>query len=77
MPISLFLIMCLMRNHRVGESPNLCKHTVSIDLFGRDASLLELARHLLLPTWERDRAGRALEAVTAITAEITYCRQVM
>lgn len=46
MPISLLLIMGLMRNHSVRESPNLCKHTVSIDLFGGDMSLLGLARHL-------------------------------
>lgn len=58
MPISLLLIMHLMRNHRVGESPNLCKHTVSIDLFRGDMSLLGLARRLLSPTWERHRAVR-------------------
>ena len=46
MPIVLLLIMCLMRNHSAGESPNLCKHTVSIDLFGGDVSLLGLTRHL-------------------------------
>ena len=46
MPIALLLIMCLMRNHSAGESPNLCKHTVSIDLFGGDVSLLGLTRRL-------------------------------
>lgn len=78
MPISLLLIMCLMRNHSAGESPNLCKHTVSIDLFGGDMSLLGLARRLRFPSSIKDdlgttqsRAG-ALEAVTAITIEISY-----
>lgn len=78
MPISLPFIMCLMRNHRVGESPNLCKHTVSIDLFGGDISLLRLTRQLpSSPTWGRRGIGRAFEAVTAVTIEISYCRQVM
>lgn len=83
MPISLLLIMCLMRNHSVGESPNLCKHcTVSIDLFGGDMSLLGLARRLFLPFYKgwpgKDtQSGGALEAVTAITIQISYWGQVM
>lgn len=83
MPISLLFLMCLMRNHRVGESPNLCKHTVSVDLFGGDISLLALARRLRFCTSIKDGLGKtqswpaALEAVTAITIEISYWGQVM
>lgn len=77
MPISLLLIMCLMRNHIAGESPNLCKHTVSIDLFGGDMSLLGLARRLHFSYSIKDDLGETeptgpLEAVTAITIEISY-----
>lgn len=46
--------MCLMRNHSVGESPNLGKHTVSIDLFREDMSLLGLARRLRFPGSMKD-----------------------
>lgn len=83
MPISPSPLMCLMRNHSVGESPNLCKHTVSIDLFGGDMSLLGLARRLPFLQLYNGWPGRdttldgALEAVTAITIEISYWGQVM
>ena len=40
----LHIIMCLMRNHSQGEWPNLCKHTVRIDLLGWDMSLLGASR---------------------------------
>lgn len=83
MPISLLLIICLMRNHSAGKSPNLCKHTVSIDLSGRDMSSLRLARRLHLSRFHKGWPGPgrelsgASEAVTTITMEISYWAQVM
>lgn len=75
--------MCLMRNHSVGESPNLGKHTVSIDLFTEDISLLGLARHLSFSISIKNDLGKIqsltglLAAVTAITIVISYSGWVM
>lgn len=83
MPISPLFIMWLMRNHSVGESPNLGKHTVSIDLFTEDISLLGLARHLSFSISIKNDLGKTqsltglLAAVTVITIEISYSGWVM
>lgn len=62
----------------MGESPNLGKHAVSIDLHREDMSLLGLARRLRFPGSIKDDPGEdaelagALAAVAAITIEISY-----
>lgn len=45
-------------NHSVGESPNLCKHTVSIDLFRGDMSLLGLTGRLRFSGAIKDDLGK-------------------